>query len=220
MHTKYLHLISAIFITTLIVSNIIAVKIGTFGSLFLPVAVVVFPVSYILADILTEVYGYSVMRRTIWTGFFCNLIAVVILWIARVIPPAPFYDGQAAFTAVFASTPRILAASFVAYLFGAFSNALILAKMKVKTEGKLLWIRMIVSTVIGEGLDSAIFITLAFAGVFSSTQVVTLAVTQWLFKLAFEFVALPISTTVVGALKRAEKLDHFDRGTDFHPLHF
>ena len=220
MHSKFLHPLTAIFVTTLILSNIIAVKIGVFGPWFLPVAVIIFPLSYILGDVLTEVYGYAVMRRTIWTGFLCNLLAVIILWIARVIPAAPFYEGQAAFDAIFASTPRILAASFVAYLVGSFTNASILAAMKVKTGGKHLWLRMIVSTIIGEGLDSALFITLAFGGVFPTEQVITLAVTQWLFKVAFEIIVLPLSATVVAAIKRAEKMDHFDRGTSLNPLHF
>ncbi len=220
MNARYLQPLAALFVTTLIISNIIASKIGSFGGFFMPVGVVIFPLAYVLGDVLTEVYGYGVMRRVIWTGFLCNLLAVLILWVARVLPPAPFYADQAAFDAVLGSTPRILAASFVAYLIGSFSNALIMAKLKVKTQGRFLWLRMITSTIVGEGLDSFVFILLAFGGVFPGGQVVMLAVTQWVFKLAFEVVVVPVSYAVVAWLKRAEKTDHYDRATNFNPLHF
>lgn len=217
---KYFPVLSSIFITTLIISNIIAVKIGSFGGYFLPVAVIVFPVSYILGDIITEVYGYTAMRRTIWTGFACNLLAVFVLWLAQLIPAAPFYQGQDAFVQVLSSTPRILAASFIAYLLGGFTNAFVLAKLKIKTQGKMLWLRTIGSTVIGEGLDSLVFITLAFTGVFPGDQMVTLILTQWIFKVLFETIATPITYAVTGMLKKAEQVDTYDLHTNFNPLQF
>ncbi len=220
MRPKYIDLISAVFVTTLLISNIIASKIGDFGGFFMPVGVIIFPVSYFLADILTEVYGYAVMRRVIWTGFLCNLIAVGVYWIARSLPSAPFYEGQVAFDLIFGSTPRILLASFTAYLFGSFVNAFIMAKLKVRTNGKLLWMRTIGSTIVGEGLDSIIFILIAFGGVFSQEQVIALFLTQWGFKCAFEILATPLTYVIVTKLKRVEKIDHFDHDTNFHPFSF
>ncbi len=217
---RYLSFISSLFITSLIVSNIVAGKIANFGGFFLPAAVIIFPVSYIISNILTEVYGFAVMRRVIWTGFLCNFLAVAILWIAIRLPSAPFFTGQEAFAATLGATPRILGASLLAYLFGEFTNATILAKMKVHTHGRFLWLRIIVSTVIGEGLDSLLFISLAFWGVFPGMQIFTVVLMQWTFKVGFEILATPITYWIVGLLKRAEKMDHFDTQTSFNPLPF
>ncbi len=218
--SRNFQVLSGLFIMTLLVSNIIAGKIAAFGGLFLPAAVIVFPVSYILSDVLTEVYGYAAMRRVIWLGFVCNLIAVVIIAIAISLPSAPFYDGQSAFAAVLSAIPRILGASFVAYLAGEFANAYILAKMKIKTKGKYLWMRTIGSTIVGEGLDSLLFISIAFWGVLPASQLPTVILTQWLFKVAFETIATPLTYVVVGYLKRADQMDHYDIDTNFSPLSF
>ncbi len=218
MPTRHFHILSALFVTTLIVSNIIAGKVAAFGSLFLPAAVIVFPVSYILSDVLTEVYGYAAMRRVIWLGFACNLVAVAVMSIAVALPSAPFYEGQSAFAATLGTTPRILAASFVAYLVGEFANAYVLAKLKIRTQGKYLWLRTIGSTVIGEGLDSLLFISLAFWGVFPKGQLPTLILTQWLFKVAFETLATPLTYAIVGYLKGTDHTDHYDIGTNFSPI--
>ncbi|MDO8648185.1 MAG: queuosine precursor transporter [Candidatus Peregrinibacteria bacterium] len=220
MHSKYLPLLGSLFITTLIVSNIIAVKVGMFGTLALPVAVIVFPLAYILSDVVTEVYGYAAMRRLIWTGFMCNAVAVLLFAIALRIPPAPFFDGDSAFARILGATPRILGASFVAYLVGSFTNSFILAKLKVKTQGRFLWLRTITSTLIGEGIDSALFLTLAFAGIFPRADLLSLILAQWLFKSAFEVLATPFTYALVGFLKRSERIDHFDTGTNFNPIKF
>ncbi len=217
---RSLQLLSAIFVTTLIVSNIIAVKIGSFGGVFLPVAVVIFPVSYLLGDIITEVYGYAAMRRVIWTGFACNLLAVIAIWIGSVIPAAPFFEGQASYVQILGATPRILAASFIAYLVGEFANSTILAKLKIKTGGRHLWLRTISSTIIGEGLDSVLFITLAFGGIFGSDQIVSLVIAQWLFKVGFEVIATPLTYAVVMFVKRREGIDVYDHSTSFNPFKF
>ena len=217
---KYLDLISAVFVTTLLISNIIASKIGSFAGFYLPVGVIIFPVSYILADILTEVYGFAAMRRVIWIGFFCNLIAVFAYLLARTIPAAPFYQDSAAFNLVFGAAPRILAASFIAYLMGSFTNAMIMSTLKVRTKGRLLWLRTIGSTIVGEGLDSFIFITIAFAGVFGSDQVLALALTQWIFKIIFEVAATPLTYAIVNFLKKNEGIDHYDTDTSFSPFSF
>ena len=216
--SKFYNLISALFVTCLIISNIIAVKIGAFGSYFLPVAVILFPLTYIIGDVLTEVYGFAAARKAIWIGFFCNLLAVVAIWISIKIPAAPFFQNQTAFEQILGFTPRLLVASFIAYLIGQFANSMVLAKMKVKTQGKHLWMRTIGSTIVGEGLDSVIFITLAFWGVMPGSVVGTLIVTQWIFKVLFETVLTPVTYVVVSYLKKAEKIDVYDKETKFSPL--
>ncbi|OGO40725.1 MAG: transporter, partial [Chloroflexi bacterium RBG_16_57_9] len=160
--SQWFVVIAAVFVTALITANIMAVKLVSVFDLVLPAAVVIFPVSYIFGDILTEVYGYRQARRVIWLGFFCNLLAVVAIWLGQMLPAASFWDAQAAYERILGYTPRLLAASFLAYLVGEFANAFILAKMKIATQGRWLWTRTIGSTLIGQGLDSLVFITLAF----------------------------------------------------------
>lgn len=218
--SRYIHFFTAIFVTTLIAANTVAVKIGAFGSTFLPVAVIVFPISYILSDVITEVYGFRAMRRVIWTGFACNAVFAAVVALALFIPPAPFFAGQDAFVATLSATPRILGASFLAYLVGEFANATILAKLKIHTKGKHLWLRTIGSTIIGEGLDSALFISLAFIGVFPQDVVLTMIVTQWLFKVAFEILATPVTYVVTHWLKKSEGIDTYDKGVRFNPFSF
>ena len=218
--------IGAVFVTCLIVSNIIAVKIAAFGPFFLPAAVIIFPVSYIFGDILTEVYGYARTRQVIWTGFACNLFAVIAIWIGGELPAAPFWtaiyrspeEAQAAYDAILGFTPRLLAASFAAYLIGEFLNSFVLAKMKIATGGRHLWARTIGSTLLAQLADSAVFITLAFAGIFPAADIARLVVTQWLAKSAYEAAATPITYGVVNTLKRVENEDYYDRETDFSPL--
>ncbi len=208
----------ALFVTCLIAANIMAVKLVSVLGLLLPAAIVIFPVSYIVGDVLTEVYGYRQTRRVIWLGFLCNLIVVAAIWVGLVLPAASFWDGQEAYQRILGATPRILAASFLAYLVGEFANAVVLAKMKVATEGRWLWARTIGSTLVGQGLDSLIFITLAFAGVIPLGALATAIVTQWLVKSAYEAAATPLTYAVVGYLKRSEGVDTYDRDTRFSPL--
>lgn len=230
---RHLPVVTGLFVTCLVVSNIIAVKVASFGSLpglgglFLPVAVILFPVSYILGDILTEVYGYGQARRVIWIGFACNLLAVAAIHLGGLLPPAPFWSAgayddpaaaQAAWDAILGFTPRLLLASFVAYLAGEFLNAYVLARLKIATSGRHLWLRTIGSTLAGQLADSALFITIAFAGVLPDAALPRVVLTQWLFKSAFEAAATPLTYAVVYALKRAEGADPFDRGTDFNPF--
>jgi hypothetical protein len=211
-------LVVVLFVTCLIAANIIAVKLIDLWGMILPAAIIVFPLSYIIGDILTEVYGYRQARRVIWLGFLCNLLVVVAIAIAQALPAAGFWDAQAAFERILGATPRILAASFLAYLVGEFANAFVLAKLKILTEGRLLWLRTIGSTLIGQLLDSAIFISLAFAGIIPVAGLIEAIVYQWLFKSAYEAVATPITYVVVGFLKRIEGIDTYDRDTRFNPL--
>ena len=216
---RFLDAITALFVTTLVVSNIIAGKQVAFtATVILPAAVILFPLTYILGDVLTEVYGYRRCRRVIWIGFACNAVAVLAIAIGGWLRPAGFWDGQDAYVRTLGAVPRIVAASFLAYLLGEFVNSFVLAKLKVATSGRLLWLRTIGSTVVGQLVDSGVFITVAFIGVFPAGQVLRLVVTQWLFKVVYEAVATPATYAVVGWLKRTEGVDHFDTGTDFTPL--
>lgn len=218
---RYLDAITALFVTTLVVSNVIAGKLVAFTpAVVLPAAVILFPLTYILGDVLTEVYGYQRCRRVIWIGFGCNAVAVAAIAIGGALPPAGFWDGQDAYVRTLGTVPRIVAASFLAYLMGEFVNSFVLAKLKVATSGRLLWLRTVGSTVVGQLVDSGVFITVAFLGVLPADQVLWLVVAQWLFKVAYEAIATPLTYAVVGWLKRREGLDHFDARTDFTPLRF
>ena len=217
-HSPYFLLVAALFVTTLLTSNILAVKLVDLFGLVLPAAVIVFPVSYIIGDVLTEVYGYNYARRVIWLGFLCNAVAVLAIWGAGLLPPAAFWDGQAAYERILGYSPRLLVASFLAYLVGEFANSFVLAKMKVATRGRWLWMRTIASTVVGQGLDSLVFITLAFAGTIPLRVLLSTAAAQWLVKSCFEAVATPFTYMVVTFLKREEGADVFDYTTDFNPF--
>ena len=207
-----------IFITCLITANITAVKLVNIFGFVLPAAIVIFPMSYIFGDVLTEVYGYRQARRVIWLGFFCNLIAVVAIWLGQVLPPASFWEGQAAYERILGYTPRLLMASFLAYLVGEFANSFVLAKMKIATKGRWLWTRTIGSTLVGEGLDSLVFMTLAFVGTIPITGLTSAIVTQWVAKSAYEAAATPLTYAAVNFLKRREGIDVYDYDTPFNPL--
>lgn len=208
--------IVAIFVTSLITANIIAVKVVSFGSVFLPAAIIIFPLSYIFGDILTEVYGYSWARRVIWLGFACNLIFVGFAWLGQQLPAAPFWEGQGAYESILGYAPRILVASFSGYLVGEFANSSIMAKMKILTQGRWLWARTIGSTVVGQGLDSSIFITIAFIGtpVFAPVMILY----HWLAKTAIEALATPLTYAAINYLKRKEGVDTYDYKTKFNPF--
>jgi queuosine precursor transporter len=208
----------ALFITALITANITAVKLlGVFG-LVLPAGVLVFPVSYICGDVLTEVYGYGVARRVIWLGFFCNLLAVVAIYLGGILPAAPFWQDQQAYETILGYTPRLLIASFMAYLLGEFANSYVLAKMKVAMNGRWLWSRTIGSTLVGQALDSLVFIVLAFVGTIPLWAMISAIVAQWLVKSAYEALATPVTYLVVNRLKRTEGIDVYDHDTRFNPL--
>ncbi len=219
-HSFFFVTISCIFVTSLIASNIVAVKIISVMGMVLPAAIVIFPLSYIIGDVLTEVYGYGSARRVIWLGFACNLLVVLILWIGKILPAAPFWKADDAYARILGYTPRLLVASFLAYLVGEFSNSFVLAKMKIATKGRWLWTRTIGSTLIGEGLDSLVFITLAFYGAMPNDILLSTIVTQWLIKCVYEAAATPLTYAVVGFLKKREGLDVYDFGTRFSPLIF
>ena len=217
-YSKWFLLVTAFFITCLITANIMAVKLVSVAGLIVPAAIIIFPLSYIIGDVLTEVYGYRQTRQVIWLGFLCNLIAVIAVWLGGLLPAAPFWDGQPAYEQILGYAPRILLASFVAYLIGEFSNAFVLAKMKIATNGRWLWARTISSTLVGQGLDSLIFISLAFVGTIPLARLASAIVTQWLVKSLYEAVVTPLTYGAVNFLKRQEGLDVYDYETRFNPL--
>jgi uncharacterized integral membrane protein (TIGR00697 family) len=210
--------VAGLFVTCLLTANTIATKLVIVGGAVVPVAVIVFPLSYIVGDVLTEVWGYAAARRVIWLGFACNAIMVATIWIAGQIPAAPFWQNQGGWDAIFGQTPRILAASFVAYLAGEFANAFVLAKLKVATGGRWLWTRTIGSTLVGQALDTAVFIGAAFGGTVPGGVLVGMMLGQWLVKVTYEVVATPLTYAVVGWLKAREGIDTFDDRTDFNPV--
>jgi uncharacterized integral membrane protein (TIGR00697 family) len=210
--------IAILFTTCLVVSNITAVKLIDVGGHVLPGAIVIFPISYIIGDVLTEVYGFARARLVIWLGFGANLFAVLTFALVGVIPAVSFWEHQAAFDTILGAAPRILMASFVAFLIGEFTNSYVLARLKVATNGRFLWVRTIGSSLVGQSLDSAVFVTIAFWGLFPEGVLVSLIVTQTAFKVGYEVVATPLTYAVVGWLKRSEGIDHYDRDTRFNPF--
>ena len=211
-------LIAVAFVTCLIVSNITAVKLINVADFILPGAIIIFPITYIIGDVLTEVYGYAKARRVIWMGFAANLFAVVTFAAVGVLPAAGFWDGQEAYDAILGATPRILGASLIAYLVGEFANAYVLARLKVATEGRFLWVRTIGSTMVGQSLDSAIFIVIAFSGILPTGALIMAIVVQAVVKTGYEALATPLTYLVVGWLKRTEGIDAYDRDVRFNPF--
>lgn len=198
---KKLVVLSSFFVTSLVLSNIISSKLMLVAGFVLPVGVILFPVSYIIGDVLAEVYGYKTTRFVIFLGFTCNLFAVLFIWLAIMLPPASIYEGQLEFTSVLGFTPRLLVASFAAYLVGEVANAKVMVYLKKATSGRWLWTRTISSTVVGQGLDSLLFISIAFWGIVPLDILSGMIVTQWLFKVAYEAIATPLTYVVVAKVK-------------------
>jgi uncharacterized integral membrane protein (TIGR00697 family) len=211
-------IIAAFFVTCLLTANILIVKQISIGGLVLPAAIIIFPLNYIFGDVLTEVYGYKQARFIIWIGFACNLLTVLAFWIGGLLPPAPVFDAQSSYDRILGSTPRFLLASFLAYLVGEFANSYILAKMKVATRGRWLWSRTIGSTIVGQGLDTLIVLTIAFAGSLPLSVLGVMMLSHWLLKTMYEVIATPFTYMLVNYLKRKENCDIYDYETDFNPL--
>jgi queuosine precursor transporter len=208
--------IACVFVTCLIMANILAVKLTEIDGRVIDAGNVVFPISYIIGDVVTEVWGFKAARRLIWTGFFCNLIAALAIQAAIHLPAAGFYGDQQAYEDILGFSLRLLGASFCAFLVGEFTNSVIMARMKVLTEGRWLWSRTISSTAVAEAVDSTVFITLAFAG--TGTPLLNVIVTNWVFKTGYEVLATPLTYAVVNYLKRVEGVDVYDRDTKLVPV--
>lgn len=223
---KYFDLFVNAFVTVLLVSNLIAQKICIIGPIwpmtepvYVSGAQALFPLTYIFGDVFTEVYGYTASKRAIWTGFFASVLMAVFSAFAVWLPPAPVWaDKQAAFEMFFGAVPRIVIASLVAYWCGEFANSFVLAKMKVFTNGKHLWMRTIGSTVVGQLIDTVVVITIIFAGKESLDTIIKLIIGGYATKVIYEVVLTPVTYLVVNALKRAEGVDVFDRNTNFNPF--
>ena len=223
---RYFDFVMAAFVTILLLSNLIGagkravVDLPLIGPWPFGAGVLFFPVSYVIGDVLTEVYGYAHARRCIWAGFVALLFMVVMSVVVVALPPDAGWTGQAAYEAVFGQTPRIVFASVFAFWAGEFVNSYVLARMKIWTQGKMLWTRTIGSTVFGQAIDSALFYPLAFLGAagWTAGQVATVALTQWVIKVTWEALLTPATYAVVGWLKRREGVDVFDTATDFSPF--
>jgi queuosine precursor transporter len=203
----------------LLCSNLIgAAKLTTVWGMTFGSGVLFFPISYIFNDVLTEVYGYARARKVVWAGFGAMIFASFMSYVVVSLPPAAGWNDQPAYEAVFGSTWRIVAASITAFFVGEFANSFVLAKMKVATSGRFLWMRTVGSTIVGEGVDSVIFYPLAFMGIWTSDQVVTVMINNYLFKVGWEAVITPFTYIVVNFLKKAEHEDFFDRDTNFTPF--
>lgn len=238
-HFRYYDLVMAAFVTVLLLSNIIgASKLSTLGGLTFGAGILFFPIGYVIGDVLTEVYGYARARRVIWTGFGALVFMAVMSWVVLAMPPAQDWwcsgtesltlksgeasgSGavcQATYESVFGSAWRIVLASIAAFWAGEFVNSYVLARMKIATGGRFLWMRTIGSTIVGQGIDSLIFYPIAFLGIWATEQVLLVMVTNWAMKVAWEAALTPATYVVVGALKRREGVDVFDEGTNFTPF--
>ena len=210
---------AVLYVTCLLLSNLIAGKMwAVTGAITLPAAVILFPVTYIFGAIFTEVYGFRKARTVIWLGFGCSFFAVAVYLVTIALPHPSFWTGQDAYAAVLGTTPRVAAASFIGYLFGEFSNSVILSRLKVFTQGKRLWVRTILSTVVGEGLDSVIFITISFWGTMDAGTLLQMILFQYLFKVAYEILFTPVTYGIVKWLKKKEGIDTYDYDVKYSPI--
>jgi uncharacterized integral membrane protein (TIGR00697 family) len=207
-----------LFTTCLLLSNILAVKIIVIGSWVAPAGVIIFPLSYILNDVIAEVWGYRKARIIIWAGFGMNLLALAFFTVSIALPSAPFWDKQESFATIIGTTPRIVIASLSAYLAGSFLNAYVLSKMKIRSNGRNFGIRAIISTLAGEGIDSLLFITIAFSGIFPFHIIVDMIITQAILKTAYEIIILPVTTIAVIKIKKLEGINYFDTNISYNPL--
>jgi queuosine precursor transporter len=225
-HFRYYDFVMAAFVAIILLSNVLGA--GKVAQIWVPwvgywpfgAGILFFPISYIIGDVLTEVYGYARARRVIWAGFGAVVFMAFMAWVVVALPPAPDWKNQAAYETIFGQVPRIVFASVIAFWAGEFVNSFVLAKMKVMTGGRHLWTRTVGSTVAGQAIDSLIFYPLAFIGAegWTNALVVKVLFTQWALKVGWEVLLTPVTYIVVGALKQAEGVDVFDEGTDFSPF--
>ena len=215
---KYLSLIGGIFTATLVITNLLNTKIFVLWGFSFPAGIITFPLTFLAADALTEVYGYKVTRQVIWAGFASLLFMVAAVTTAVALPPAAFWTGQAAFASVLAQVPRIVTASILAYWSGEFCNSYVLAKAKVRSGGSFMGARFIGSTMVGQAVDTLVFMTIAFLGVFPPGEMLTLFISSWVFKVLWEIIALPVSIPFTNWLKRVEQEDVYDKETNFTPF--
>lgn len=210
--------IVALYVACLISANTVAVSVLDLGPFAADAGTITFPIAYIVGDVLTEVYGFRIARRVIWLGFITNIFAVGVYQMAMLFPTHNDAAFDAGFELVFSNTPRILLASMAAYLIGSFTNAAVMSRMKVRMQGRHLWMRTIGSTVVGQGLDTVVFVLIAFAGVFSNDIVWQMIYTNWIIKIGIEVLATPVTYRVVALFKRKEGVDVYDTNTSLRPI--
>ncbi len=215
---RYFDLVMAVFVAVLLISNVASTKFLLFGPFTFDGGTLLFPISYIFGDILVEVYGYARARRVIWTGFALLFLMAAVFAVVGALPPAPGWEGQEAYIRILGATPRIVLGSLLGYAAGSFSNSYVMAVMKMLTRGRWLWTRTIASTMVGEGVDTLVFILVAFAGTQPWAMLWPVIISNYVFKTGFEALATPVTYAVTGFLKRSEGLDVYDYGTDFNPF--
>lgn len=218
MKHKFLLPVVSVFTATLLISNTLDTKIFNFFGLDLPAGIILFPLAYLAGDILTEVYGFATARKIIWGGFASLVIMVATYEIALWLPPAGFWQGQAALEATLSQVPRIVCASIIAYLCGEFTNSYTVAKMKVLTNGRRMGLRFVMSTVFGQFVDTTVFVLIAFLGTFPAGSLLMITLSAWLVKVAWELIALPFTIPFVKWMKIIEGEDYYDRETNFSPF--
>ncbi len=215
---RHLGTVSVLFVAVLLISNVASTKITDLGWFVFDAGTLLFPFAYILGDVMTEVYGYKRARSVIWLGFLSACLMAITFIVVGHLPPASDWPNQASYEAILGATPRIVLASLVAYFIGSFANSFVMAKMKILTKGKMLWARTIGSTVVGEFLDTTLFVMIAFFGVLPNALLVTIIVSNYVFKTLVEVVFTPVTYAVIGWLKKREENDHYDHDTDFNPF--
>lgn len=217
---RYYDIIVALVATVLLISNLAATKLVAVGPFILDGGIILFPLAYILGDLLTEVYGFKYARRAIWISFGMMVLAVLAFTAVRYLPAAEFYTDQASFEAVLGFFPRIVVASLVAFLVGSFMNAYVLAKLKAKTKGKYMWTRLVTSSVAGQLLDTAVFCLIAFGGLIGAAEMVNYILVGFIFKTVIEIIVSPLTYKVAKVLKKREGVDAMDAKTNFSPFKF
>jgi uncharacterized integral membrane protein (TIGR00697 family) len=227
---RYLDALTTTFVVLLLISNLVAQKVIRIGPIPLgPIripafpttaAIILFPLTYIFGDIFTEVYGYAASRRAIWLGFFATALLYAVSALVIALPADPVFRNQSAFEAVFGILPRILAASLIAFWAGEFANSYTMARLKLLTQGRLLWTRTVGSTIVGQAVDTTLVVSLTFAGRLPARTLLQIILVGYILKVLYEVLATPLTYLVINALKRAEHQDTFDTHTNFNPFQF
>ena len=216
----YLPVLTGFFTATLLISNVLNCKIIRVGQLPFTGGLILFPLVALFGDVLTEVYGYAETRKVIWTGLTSLVLLIVTVTIVGALPADPLWHNQAAYVAILGTVPRVAAASLIAYFVGEFANSYVLAKYKIRTVGKRMSWRFVISTALGQLIDSGTFVAVAFTGRLPLREMFQVSFTGWAIMVTWEIAALPLTVPLVNALKRTENVDYFDIHTDFNPLHF
>ena len=216
----FLPVLTGLFTATLLISNVLNCKIIRVGPLPFTGGLIMFPLAALFSDVLTEVYGYAESRRVIWTGLGSLVLLVLMIEICGAMPADSLWTHKAAYDVILGGVPRIVLASLAAYFVGEFSNSYVLAKCKIRTHGSFMFLRFVLSTVVGQFIDSSTFVLVAFSGTMPPRQMAAVAITGWAIMVLWEVAALPLTLPLVRALKRHEGVDYFDVSTNFNPLHF